>query len=306
MSILVVGSVAFDNIETPFGKVKDVVGGSAIYFSISASFFVPVKLVAVMGHDFPKDVCRFLTKRNVNLDGLETVDGLTFRWEGRYGNDLNVAETINTELNVFSNFSPKLPVHYRDAEYIFLANINPELQEDVIKQVRKPKIIACDTMNHWIRDKRDALIKTLGRVDIVVINEGEARLLAQEQNLIKAGKKILDSGIRAIVIKRGEYGALYMDKKTMFMVPAYPLEKVSDPTGAGDSFGGGFMGYLAKSTRNVPKEKIFSRKYICEAVIHGSIMGSFCVEDFSINMFKQLNLSDIKKRYNEFAKFISF
>ena len=292
MGILVVGSVAFDSIETPFGRVEEALGGSATYFSTSASFFTDVSLVAVVGEDFPDEHRRMLAERNIDLAGLQTASGETFRWKGRYGFDLNEAHTLETRLNVFENFSPQLPDNYRDAEYVFLANIDPELQLDVLNQVRSPKLVACDTMNFWIDGKREQLIKTLAHVDVLIINEGEVRQLADEPNLQKAAKAILAMGPRTLVIKRGEYGVIMYSEHSVFSAPAVPLEEVFDPTGAGDTFAGGFFGYLA-STRNL------SDANMRQAVVFGSVMASFTVESFSLDRLKALDYSEIKDRYSE-------
>ncbi|PLY02676.1 MAG: sugar kinase [Desulfuromonas sp.] len=292
MSILVVGSVAFDSIETPFGQVDDVLGGSATYFSTSASFFTDVNLVAVVGEDFPDEHRQMLRDRGINLDGLQTSSGETFRWKGRYGFDLNEAHTLDTKLNVFESFKPEIPESYKGAEYVFLANIDPELQLEVLQQVEKPKLIACDTMNFWIEGKRDALVNTLKHVDVLVINEGEVRQLADEPNLRKAARMILDMGPKSLVVKRGEYGVLMFSGHSIFAAPAYPLEEVFDPTGAGDTFAGGFIGYLA-STRNV------SEANVRQAVVFGSVMASFTVESFSLDRLKSLDYSEIETRFRE-------
>jgi len=292
MSILVVGSVAFDSVETPFGRGDEVLGGSATYFSTSASFFTDVKLVAVVGNDFPDEHVAFLRGRNVDLDGLQTVAGSTFRWKGRYGYDLNEAQTLETKLNVFESFAPSLPSTYVDSEFVFLANIDPELQLQVLQQVKRPKLIACDTMNFWIEGKRDALVKTLGHVDILLINEGEARQLSGEPNLVKAASRILAMGPKTLVIKRGEYGVIMFREHSIFAAPAFPLESVFDPTGAGDTFAGGFLGYLA-STGDL-SEAAFRR-----AIVFGSVMASYNVEDFSLNRMRTLQYSEIEERYKK-------
>ncbi|MCA1796071.1 MAG: PfkB family carbohydrate kinase [Geobacteraceae bacterium] len=250
MSILAVGSMAFDSVETPFGKAEEVLGGSATYFSTAASFFTPVDLVAVVGEDFPAEHIEFLQKRGVNTDGITRTSGKTFRWKGSYGYDLNEATTLDTQLNVLADFDPQLPKHYRDAKYVFLGNIDPELQLNVLKQVVRPEVVACDSMNFWIEGKPDALLETLKHVDILLINEAEVRQLAQEPNMVKAAHKVLAMGPTTLVVKQGEYGAVMFTAHSVFSAPAYPLEAVFDPTGAGDSFAGGFMGYLS-STHNV-------------------------------------------------------
>ncbi len=299
MDILVIGSVAFDSVETPFGRGDDVLGGSATYFSTSASFFTGVQLVAVVGEDFPEEPRQFLSSRGVDLAGLQTRPGQTFRWKGRYGYDLNEAHTLETHLNVFETFHPELPESYRKAQYVFLANIDPELQLEVLQQVERPKLIACDTMNFWIDGKREALIRTLGHVDILVINEAEVRQLAEEANLVKASRAVLSMGPKTLVVKRGEYGVLVFTEHSVFSAPAYPLEEVFDPTGAGDTFAGGFMGYLA-ATNNLADETV--RK----ATVFGSVMASFTVEDFSLNRLRRLNWDEIEDRFRRFQALTSF
>jgi sugar/nucleoside kinase (ribokinase family) len=299
MDILVIGSVAFDSVETPFGRGDDVLGGSATYFSTSASFFTGVQLVAVVGEDFPEEPRQFLSSRGVDLAGLQTCPGQTFRWKGRYGYDLNEAHTLETHLNVFETFHPVLPEAYRQAKYVFLANIDPELQLEVLQQVEKPKLIACDTMNFWIDSKRDALIRTLGHVDILVINEAEVRQLADEVNLVKASRAVLAMGPKTLVVKRGEYGVLVFTEHSIFFAPAYPLEEVFDPTGAGDTFAGGFMGYLA-AINNLTDQTI--RK----ATVFGSVMASFTVEDFSLNRLRQLDWAEVEDRFRRFQALTAF
>ena len=299
MDILVIGSVAFDSVETPFGRGDDVLGGSATYFSTSASFFTGVQLVAVVGEDFPEEPKEFLSSRGVDLAGLQTRPGETFRWKGRYGYDLNEAQTLETHLNVFETFHPQLPEFYRKAEYVFLANIDPELQLEVLNQVERPKLIACDTMNFWIEGKREALVRTLGHVDILVINEAEVRQLADEANLVKASRAVLAMGPKTLVVKRGEYGVLVFTEHSIFSAPAYPLEEVFDPTGAGDTFAGGFMGYLA-ATNNLSDETI--RK----ATVFGSVMASFTVEDFSLNRLRKLSWSEVEDRFRRFQTLTAF
>jgi len=299
MSLLVVGSVAFDSVETPFGKAEEVLGGSATYFSTSASYFTDVKLVAVVGDDFPEEHVNFLKSREIDVKGLQKSSGKTFRWKGRYDFDLNQAHTLDTQLNVFASFKPQIPEEYKDAEYVFLANIDPVLQLEVLKQVRKPKFVACDTMNFWIEGKPDELKETLKHVDLLTINEGEARELAKEPNLVLAAKKILSYGPKTLIVKRGEYGSLMFSDSGIFSAPAYPLESVFDPTGAGDSFAGGFMGYLS-NTGNV------NDGAIRQAIIFGSVMASFNVEDFSLNGMKNLTYKEIEDRFKEFKRLTHF
>lgn len=299
MSILVVGSVAFDSIKTPFGEADEILGGSASYFSTSASFFTDVNLVAVIGDDFPQEHIDFLHSRNVDLAGLQKTEGKTFRWKGRYDYDLNEAHTLETHLNVFESFKPVIPENYRDAEYVFLANIDPELQLEVLKQVDNPKLVACDTMNFWIDGKKQELIKTLAKVDILVINEAEVRQLADEPNLIKAAAIVRSFGPKTLVVKRGEYGVLMFGEGSVFSAPAYPLEEVFDPTGAGDTFAGGFIGYLA-ATRNLDERNL--RK----ATVFGSVMASFTVEKFSLDRLKEIDYSDISDRYRKIKLLTDF
>ncbi len=299
MSILVVGSIALDSVETPFGKVKEVLGGSAVYFSTAASFFTDINMVAVVGSDFPQEHVDFLTSRNIDIRGLQREKGSTFRWEGKYGFELNEAHTLDTRLNVFEGFNPTIPREYRDSEYVFLANIDPELQLDVLKQVKNPKLVACDTMNFWIEKKPSELKKTIENVDILIINEAEAREFACEPNLVKAAKALLSAGPDTLIIKRGEYGALLFTDSSIFSAPAYPLEDIFDPTGAGDTFAGGFVGYLANINN-------LEQRYFSQAVVFGSVMASFNVEDFSLNRMKNLTYTDIENRYRKFKKLTHF
>lgn len=299
MSILVVGSVAFDTISTPFGDADEVLGGSACYFSTSASFFTDVNLVAVVGDDFPQQHIDFLSSKGIGLEGLQRTEGQTFRWKGRYEYDLNEAHTLDTQLNVFEHFKPVLPDNYRDAEYVFLANIDPELQLDVLEQVKNPRLVACDTMNFWISGKREALIKTLSRVDTLLINEAEVRQLADEPNLVKAAAIVRGFGPKTLVVKRGEYGVLMFGEHSIFSAPAYPLEEVFDPTGAGDTFAGGFVGYLA-STRNLEESNL--RK----AIVFGTVMASFTVEQFSLDRMRDLDYREIEDRYRRIKLLTDF
>ena len=299
MSILVVGSIALDSIETPFGKVEEVLGGSAVYFSLAASFFASINLVGVVGKDFPEEHLQVLQQRDVDLEGLQREEGKTFRWAGNYGYDLNEAQTLDTQLNVFSHFTPTIPDKYRRSELVFLANIDPTLQLSVLKQVHRPQVIACDTMNFWIENKLDALKETIKWTDILLINEAEARELAKEANLIKAGRSILSLGPETLVVKQGNYGALMFTENSIFSAPAYPLEDTVDPTGAGDTFAGGFMGYLANSCNLQESE-------IRKAIIFGSVLASFAVERFSIDRLRSLTFQEIKNRYGEFKRLTLF
>lgn len=299
MSILVVGSVAFDSVETPFGKADNVLGGSATYFSTAASYFSDVKLVAIVGEDFPDEHINFLKNKGVDVTGLKRVQGKTFRWQGSYDYNLNEAHTLATHLNVFEKFKPEIPLAYQDIPYVFLANIDPAIQLDVLLQVKKPKFIACDTMNFWIEGKPQDLKRLLSKVDLFVLNEGEAREFAGEPNLVRAAKQILSYGPKTLIIKRGEYGALMFNGNSVFSAPAYPLESIFDPTGAGDSFAGGLMGYLANTDDT-------SEANIRQAIIFGSVMASFNVEDFSLNRMKTLTLKEIHERYREFKQLTHF
>jgi len=293
MSIVVVGSVALDSVETPFGKVENALGGSATFFSVAASFFTKdIKLVAIVGEDFPQEHIDFLKSRGIDLKGLERVSGKTFHWKGQYGENLGIARTLATELNVFEKFAPKLPESYRKSEFVFLANINPELQMDVLKQVRESKLIICDTMNLWISERKKELLETIKNVDILVLNDAEARQLTGDSNLTKAAKKILSYGPKRIIIKAGQYGAMTFSETSFFAAPAYPLEQVIDTTGAGDTFAGGFVGYLA-STGDV------SESSVRKAILYGTVMASFNVQDFSLNRQRILTRSEIDSRFAE-------
>jgi len=299
MTVLVVGSVALDSVETPFGKADDVLGGSAVYFSASASHQTPVQLVGVIGDDFPVEKLDALASRGVDLAGLEHAKGDSFRWRGRYRHDLNSAETLETRLGVFSHFRPKIPAQFRSAEYVFLGNIDPRLQLDVLQQVAKPKLVACDTMNFWIESRRDDLIALLTHVDLVTLNDAEVRQLTEKANLVQGAKWILERGPKTVVIKKGEHGAFMFTKSTVFYAPAFPLESVFDPTGAGDSFAGGFMGYLARTDD-------LSEASLRRAMIHGSAMGSFVVEGFSVTRLLEINAADIDRRVAEFHELVAF
>jgi len=299
MSILVVGSVAFDTIETPYGRVEEVLGGSAAYFAVAASYFAPVKLVAVVGEDFPAHERAFLASRDIDLSGLTVGKGRTFRWTGRYHEDMNIRDTLDLQLNVFADFSPELPAGFRDAPFVFLANINPGLQGGVLDQLTRPRLIACDTISHWIEGARSELEALLKKVDMLVINDEEARLLSGERNVVRAARKILSSGPRTLLVKRGEYGVLLFSANSVFAVPAYPLEEVFDPTGAGDSFAGGFLGYLAQSGD-------LSEAGFRKAIVYGSVVASFVVEDFSLRRLHTLTRDDIERRYRQFVSLTEF
>lgn len=299
MSLLVVGTVALDSVKTPFGNVDNALGGSATYFSTSASYFTDVRLVAVIGRDFPKEHIQFLKSRSIDIRGLEVQDGETFRWKGEYGFDLNEAHTLATDLNVLATFKPVIVEDFKTTDVVFLANVDPEIQLDVLKQVKRPKLVACDTMNYWISSKPDALKRTLKEVDLLTINEAEIRQLSGEASLVKAAKSVQAMGPRTVVVKQGSYGALMFSGHSVFSAPAYPLETVFDPTGAGDTFAGGFIGYLA-STMN------FSEESMRRAVIFGSVMASLNVEAFSLDRLRCLDYKEIETRFQEFKKLTHF
>ena len=299
MSVLVVGSVALDSVETPFGKAEDVLGGSATFFSASASHLTKVSVVGVVGSDFPVENLEPLRKRGVDFSGLEHAEGNSFRWRGRYRHDLNSAETLETHLGVFSHFSPKIPDALRSRSYVFLANIDPRLQLDVVKQVTKPKLVACDTMNFWIQSRRPDIIELLKHVDLVTLNDGEARQLTEKSNLVQAAQWILARGPRHVIIKKGEHGAFMFTANSIFFAPAFPLENVFDPTGAGDAFAGGFIGYLAATGD-------LSEANMRRAVICGSVMGSFAVERFSIDRLMTVTRPEIDQRMSEMRRLVTF
>ncbi|HKE34176.1 MAG TPA: PfkB family carbohydrate kinase [Candidatus Acidoferrum sp.] len=300
MSLLVVGSVAFDGIESPYGKVHRAVGGAATYFAVAASFFTRVNLVGIVGDDFTEVDAQIFHGRTINLDGLDRAPGKTFFWAGRYSRNLNERVTLATELNVFAEFKPRLPEKYRSAEYVFLANIAPTLQCDVLQQVtKKPRLAAMDTMNYWIERTNAELRETLKHVDILMINDSETRELSNEHNLLRAAKHIFKMGPSILVVKRGEYGAMMVDKRGVFCLPAFPLEEPHDPTGAGDSFAGGFMGYLAGSRST-------SDASLRRAMVYGSVLGSFAVEEFGLDRLRHLKRSEIHARARHFAKLTQF
>ncbi len=299
MSLLVVGSIALDSVETPFGRREEVLGGSATYFATAASFFGPVRLVAAVGEDFPPEHVEFLRGRGVDVTGLERRTGRTFRWKGRYEFDLNQAHTLDTQLNVFADFDPTLPPAYRDSSYVFLGNIDPDLQRKVLDQVRAPRFVAADTMNFWITSKRESLLRTLRRVDMLFVNDAEVRQLAGEHNIVQAARRVLSFGPRAVVVKRGEYGALFFSGEHVFAASAYPLESLYDPTGAGDSFAGGFMGYVARCHRE-------DADVLRRAIVLGGVLASFAVEQFSLERLRTLTREEIRGRYGEFRQLAHF
>lgn len=299
MSLVIVGSVAFDTIETPYGRRERIVGGSCTYCALAARFFTQPSVVSVIGDDFPEEAIDFFRQKRLDLQGLRRKPGKTFHWEARYGHDPNERSTIKTELNVFESFRPVLPPEYRKADILFLGNIDPDQQEEVLAQVESPKLVAMDTINHWIESKRDAIFRILEKVDVFFGNEEEIRLLSRETNLIRAGKSLLERGPSFIAMKKGEHGAVVLGRDFVFGVLAHPCERVVDPTGAGDSFAGGFLGYLDKVGS-------YREKDMRRAAVFGSVMASFVIEDFGITRFKSLSFSEIEERYDQFKKLVSF
>ena len=301
MGLLVVGSLGLDTVETPFDKVENALGGSATYISLAASYFSgPVYLVGVVGEDFPKKYITLLENHNVDLEGLQIVNGgKTFRWSGKYHYDLNVRDTLLTELNVFENFDPVIPDKFKKAKFVLLGNIDPELQLKVLDQMTEPSFVVGDTMNYWIEGKKEQLLKLLKRINVLIINDSEARLLANEPNLIKAWHTIRNMGPEILIIKKGEHGAILFTDETIFSAPAYPMEMIYDPTGAGDTFAGGFIGYLHKTQDLSPEN-------MKRAVIYGSAMASFCVEKFSTKGLEDLQYLRVQDRYREFLKLSRF
>ena len=295
MGLLIVGSLALDTVITPFDKVEDALGGSSTYISLAASYFSgPIRLVGVVGSDFPDNYIKLLEDHNVDLEGLQIIEkGKTFRWGGKYHYDLNVRDTLFTELNVFETFNPIIPESFKKSKYVCLGNIDPTLQLKVLEQMNNPQFVVCDTMNYWIEGKKDELLELLKRVHVLIINDSEARLLSNEPNLIKASKIIRDMGPDSLIIKKGEHGAMLFTDDTIFSAPAYPMEMIYDPTGAGDSFAGGFIGYLFKTRDHSPNN-------LKSAVIYGSSMASFCVEKFSTKGLEDLSYLQIQDRYREF------
>ncbi|MBD3409854.1 MAG: sugar kinase [Ignavibacteriales bacterium] len=301
MGLLVVGTLAFDSVETPFDKADNALGGSGTFIAIAASYFSgPVKVVGVVGEDFPKEYFDILERYNADLEGVEVVKGgKTFRWAGKYHYDMNTRDTLATELNVLEQFDPKVPESWRSAKYVVLGNIDPTLQLKVLDQLDNPSFVVCDTMNFWIDGRRDELMEVIKRVDMLIINDSEARQLADEPNLVKAAGVIREMGVRSLIIKKGEHGALLFIEDVIFSAPAYPLEMINDPTGAGDSFAGGLIGYLHK-TQDVSAENLK------RAVIYGSSMASFCVEQFSIRGLEDLSDLRINDRFREFVRLSAF
>lgn len=305
MSLLVVGSVAYDCVETPHGRRDRMLGGACTYIALSASYFTDVHIVAVVGDDFDSADEQLLSGRGIGLEGLERVPGKTFFWSGVYSEDMNDRTTLQTDLNVFADFNPKVPDRYRSLPYLLLGNIQPDLQRSVRAQMTAPRLVGGDTMNYWINGFRDSLVSTLGEWDFLLVNDSEARLLSGENNLKRAARVIMEMGPSTVVIKRGEYGAILFRKDSHFIVPGYLLDDVFDPTGAGDCFAGGFIGYLAGCGFDLKASHI-EPKRLYRAVIYGSVMGSFCCEMFGVDRFRTLTRADIDARFEEFRRFTEF
>ena len=298
MSITIVGSVGLDTVETPFGSRSELLGGAAVYASIAANLFTQTRIVGIVGKDFPEEHLAFLRAAGVDLEGLQVKEGLTFRWSGRYEYDLNVRHTLDTQLNLFSDFHPVLPEGYRGAPYLFLANIDPELQLEVLTQAR-PRLSMMDTMDYWIEGKRRELDRVISAVDIVLMNDFEMRQYCGHYSLVEGARKVLAMGPQAVIVKKGEHGAILVTAGGVFLAPAYPLGEVRDPTGAGDTFAGGFLGYLAESGDT-------DEGALRRAIVHGSVVASFVVEDFSLDRLKGLSKSEIAERYAEFQRLIHY
>ena len=296
--VLIIGTVALDTIQTPFGKANRTLGGSATYASFAASFFAKPNILSIVGNDFPNEYIELLKKRKIDLDGLQ-VSGKTFHWEGSYEFDMNEAKTKKTELNSLADFKLKMPDSYKNINYVFLANINPDLQLETINQIKNPKFVVMDTMNFWIESKKKSLLEVIKKADVILLNEGEARQLFGTLSLVKASRQALELGPKAVIIKKGEHGALLFTKDKHFSAPGYPLEEIKDPTGCGDCFGGAFIGYLAKTND-------LSESNLRKAIVYGSIVASFNAEDFSLNRLKTLTMDEIEKRYFEFKDIREF
>jgi sugar/nucleoside kinase (ribokinase family) len=299
MGILAVGSVALDSIKTPFGQKEEILGGAASYFSVAASYFADVSMIAVVGEDFPEEHLSFFRRKGIDTSGLQRKKGKTFRWKGEYESDMNTRTTLDTQLNVFADFSPELNDAHRSQEFLFLGNIDPELQLSVLEQMKHPRLVACDTMNYWIESKKKALLRTLSKTDLLIINDSEARQLANEANLIRAAHHVRSLGPKYLVIKRGEYGAILFGHNLIFSIPAFPVEDVLDPTGAGDSFAGGMVGYLAavKSCDDAEFKK---------ALAFGTVMASFSVMNFEPQHLGDLTFTEVQARYRKFRKMTVF
>jgi len=299
MSLLVVGSIALDSVETPFGGTADALGGSAQFFTYAASILHPVQIVGVIGDDYPPEALERLKEIGADLSGVERARGESFRWKGKYSYDLQNRETLDTRLGVFATFNPKIPPEFADARYVFLGNIDPELQLSVLDQIRSPKLVACDTMNYWINGKRSALLELLQRIDVLLVNDAEARELSGDWNVYRAARWIAERGPSMVVVKQGTYGAVLLEGGRVFYIPAYPLEEVYDPTGAGDAFAGGFMAHLARTDDLSPEN-------LRRAMVYGSAMGSFAVEQFSIRRFEEIGPAEVTARVREFADMVRF
>lgn len=299
MSLLVVGSIALDSVQTPFGSTADALGGSAVFFGVAGCLLHPVQMVGVVGHDYPYDRLERMARRGIDLAGVERARGESFRWKGKYSYDLQNRETLETRLGVFATFQPRIPAQFRDARFVFLGNIDPELQLGVLDQIREPALVACDTMNYWIQSRRDVLLRLLSRVHVLMVNDAEARELSGDWNIYRAARWILEHGPRYVVVKQGEYGAVLVGADGVFYVPAYPLERVFDPTGAGDAFAGGFMGHLAR-TRDTSDDNLR------RAMVVGSAMGSFAVEEFSVDRFDALTSEEVSERVRAFGELVRF
>ncbi len=304
MSLVVVGSVAYDGVETPHGNVDRMLGGACTYISLAASYFTPVKIVGVVGHDFAEEDHALLTSRGIDTDGLERAEGLTFFWRGEYFENMNQRRTLQTDLNVFADFDPKLPAHYQDQPYLLLGNIQPKLQQGVRQQMKSPRLVGGDTMNLWIDIAHEDLLETIRQWDVLVINDEEAHMLSGEKSVHKAAQKILDLGPHTLIIKRGGDGAMLFRRDHYFVAPAFPLESFFDPTGAGDCFAGGFFGYLAGIGFDPAQD--FDRTELNRAVVYGSVMGSFCCERFGVDRFRTLTRKEIDERYQAFQRFTKF
>jgi len=299
VSLLVVGSIALDSVETPFGTTADALGGSAVFFSCAACLLHPVQMVGVVGSDYPIEALRRVAKRGVDLEGVEQRPGESFRWKGKYSYDLQNRETLETRLGVFADFVPRIPAAFRKARYVFLGNIDPELQLGVLDQVRQASFVACDTMNYWIEGKRDVLLELLRHIDLLMVNDAEVRELAGDWNVYRAARWILERGPRMVVVKQGVYGAVFVEKDRVFYVPAFPLEEVFDPTGAGDAFAGGFMGHLARTDDQSPAN-------LRRAMVYGAAMGSFAVERFSTQRFDEIGAAEVSARVRQFSDLVHF
>lgn len=299
MAILVVGSIALDSVSTPHGEVRDAIGGSALYFAASASFFGHVRVVGVVGDDFPMNELDFLQRKGVDLRGLHVEQGKTFRWTAKYHPDMNQRDTLETQLNVFASFRPEIPDEFKESSYVFLANIDPDLQLNVLSQVRKPKVVVCDTMNLWIGTKRSSVLEVFKRSDIVILNDSEAKELTHQMNLVNAAKAVGKMGPSTVVVKKGEHGAMMLSGGSFFFAPPFPTESVFDPTGAGDSFAGGFVGHLAKV-------KDTSNSSLRRSVVYGSVMASFTVEGFSFGRLREISEEDIEARFAQFKEMTFF